>query len=109
MKVTIIGRIITIDHKRQSFMVKPDNSAPTRLYADEKVFAKIASAVEAGRIAGKEAYGAVDVSGKVAIAFIRLKSKYRPGDLIIESPLGVFSFDRLLEAMDSAIAGYHSE
>jgi hypothetical protein len=70
MKVKITGRVVAIDHARQSFNIKPDNAQPVRVFACENVFIKLVNRVESGRLAGKnETRGNFTVSGKVLVGF----------------------------------------
>jgi hypothetical protein len=68
MKVKITGRVIAIDHGRQSFNIKPDSAQPVRVFASENVFTKLANRVESDKLAGiVETRGNFTVSGKVLV------------------------------------------
>ncbi|MDR3302076.1 MAG: hypothetical protein LBT01_06060 [Spirochaetaceae bacterium] len=72
MKITITGHIVSIDYARQSFNIKPrSRHTQVTVYADEKVFTKLAYRVEKDRLDGKnETRGTFIVSGKVLSHFV---------------------------------------
>ena len=108
MRNIITGRVIAVDHARQGCTIKPDKAQPIHVYADEKVLAKLANKIESGRLAGKkETRGKFIVSGKVLLSYRSNKTSYRRGDIIIESDMGIFSFDRLIGALDRVISRRH--
>jgi hypothetical protein len=82
MRAKITGYIIATDHLRQSFTVKPEDSAPVRVYAGDKIFTRVIRAVETGCLnENSRTRGTFKVSGKVAVGF-----KLHPGT--VRFPIG---------------------
>ena len=74
MKIKITGKIASIDHARQSIVIKPDNAQPLRVYMVEKDFNKIAGKYEVNQILSKnETAGTFIISGRVLINYKREK------------------------------------
>jgi hypothetical protein len=89
MKSTITGHIVAIDYARQSFNIKSQSKqTPVTVYADDKVFNKLAYRVEKDRLDGKnETRGTFEVSGKVLLRE-KIKAKQvtlRVGNLEVQT------------------------